>query len=410
MERMMITELDAYKQELKKMLESRLSGKLDSADIDFTLNAMGHFVEGLIRVMREGKSVHEKFFSDIILNSPDAIVGYDKNQEIFLWNNGAINLFGYPKEEILGKHFSIMIPENIRKKELEYYKEKFDKTGFFTNYETVRCTKSGEMKNVSISSYKILSENNEFIGNVSIIRDFTLEKSLEKELRNKENLALIGTVVSTIAHNLSNPLNIISGNADYLLLDRKESDEGYEELQVIVQETTRITKSIRQILNFSKPVILTKEKCNINDLIKGIMSSAQYFVNDGKKEVTFKSVLDKNLIEILIDKDQIRDVLNNIINNAVQAIKEKGTVKVQTSQVNDCKKDYVLIRIDDNGSGIKKEDMKNIFVPFFSTKEFGKGTGLGLAFSDRVVREHNGFIRVKSETGKGTSFLIYLPV
>ena len=176
-----------------------------------------------------------------------------------------------------------------------------------------------------------------------------------------------------------------------------------------MNETTRITKSIRQILNFSKPVILTKEKCNINELIEGILSTSQYIVNDRKKEIKFINILEKNLKEIYIDKDQIREVLNNIINNAVQAIKEKGIIKVQTTKVNESNKDYIVIMIEDSGSGIKKEDMKNIFVPFFSTKEFGKGTGLGLAFSERVVREHNGFIKTKSEIGRGTTFLIYLP-
>ena len=409
MERMMMIELDSYMQELKKALAGRLSGKLDEDDIGFMLSTVNQFIEGLIKVMRERKSVHEKYFSDIILNSPDAIIGFDKKNEIFLWNNGAVNLFGFTREEAIGKDFGIIIPDNIKEKEQNYCKEKFAKADSFTNYETIRCAKNGDIKNVSISSFKILNEEKEFIGNVSIIRDFTLEKSLERELRNKENLALIGTVVSTIAHNLSNPLNIISGNADYLLLDRKENDEGYEELQVIVQETTRITKSIRQILNFSKPVILTKEKCNINSIVKEILGNAQYYVNDNKKSISFKSDIDESIGEILIDKDQIKDVLLNILNNAIQAIKDKGTVRIKTIKENENKKEYVVIKIEDNGSGINKDDLKNIFVPFFSTKEFGKGTGLGLAFSDRVVREHNGFIKVDSQVGKGTVFSVYLP-
>ena len=409
MERMMMIELDSYMQELKKALAGRLSGKLDEDDIKFLMGTVNQFIEGLIKVMRERKSVHEKYFSDIILNSPDAIIGFDKKNEIFLWNNGAVNLFGFTREEAIGKDFGIIIPDNIKEKEQNYCREKFAKADSFTNYETIRCTKNGDIKNVSISSFKILNEEKEFIGNVSIIRDFTLEKSLERELRNKENLALIGTVVSTIAHNLSNPLNIISGNADYLLLDRKENDEGYEELQVIVQETTRITKSIRQILNFSKPVILTKEKCNINSIVKEILGNAQYYVNDNKKSISFKSDIDESIGEILIDKDQIKDVLLNILNNAIQAIKDKGTVRIKTLKANENKKEYVVIKIEDNGSGINKDDLKNIFVPFFSTKEFGKGTGLGLAFSDRVVREHNGFIKVDSQVGKGTVFSVYLP-
>ena len=93
MERMMMIELDSYMQELKKALAGRLSGKLDEDDIKFLMGTVNQFIEGLIKVMRERKSVHEKYFSDIILNSPDAIIGFDKKNEIFLLNNGAVNLF-----------------------------------------------------------------------------------------------------------------------------------------------------------------------------------------------------------------------------------------------------------------------------------------------------------------------------
>ena len=117
MERMMMIELDSYMQELKKALAGRLSGKLDEDDIKFLMGTVNQFIEGLIKVMRERKSVHEKYFSDIILNSPDAIIGFDKKNEIFLWNNGAVNLFGYAREEAIGKDFGIIIPDKIKEKE-----------------------------------------------------------------------------------------------------------------------------------------------------------------------------------------------------------------------------------------------------------------------------------------------------
>ncbi len=410
MERMVISELDSYKQELKEILKQKFSDKLDDKDIDFTLTILDDFAKGLVNTMKEGKSAHEKFFSDIILNSPDAIIGYDKNDSIFLWNNGAVSLFDYQKDEVFGKKYTIIIPDFVRERDLDFFSRKMKADGYYTNYETECISKGGEIKNVSISSYKILSDKQEYIGKVSIIRDITREKNLQKELHDKENLALIGTVVSTIAHNLSNPLNIISGNADYLLLDRKENEEGYEELQIIVQEITRITKSIRQILNFSKPVILTKEKCNINEIITEIISNAHYISNEEKKSISFKSNLDKSLGEIYLDKDQIKDVILNILNNAIQSIKTKGTIKVQTSMSQKKNVNYAIIKIEDSGCGIKKEDLKNIFIPFFSTKEYGKGTGLGLAFANRVVKEHNGFIDVKSDINKGTTFYIYLPI
>ena len=105
------------------------------------------------------------------------------------------------------------------------------------------------------------------IGSVGILRDITTVKKLQKELREKENLALIGEVVSSIAHSLSNPLNIISGNADFLLMNKNIGDDDYEELKTIVDETTRITKSLRGLLNFSRPISVEKTRTDINALI-----------------------------------------------------------------------------------------------------------------------------------------------
>lgn len=121
--------------------------------------------------------------------------------------------------------------------------------------------KNGEIINVSISRFAIYDENKkETIGSVGILRDITTVKKLQKELREKENLALIGEVVSSIAHSLSNPLNIISGNADYLLLNKKSGESEYDELRTIVDEATRITKSLRGLLNFSRPLIVEKNQ------------------------------------------------------------------------------------------------------------------------------------------------------
>ena len=116
----------------------------------------------------------------------------------------------------------VIVPKDLLEKgEVEYMERKIKENGFISNYETLRVTKTGETKNVSISRFVVFNDKGENIGSVGIVRDITNEKSLERELREKENLALIGQVVSSIAHNLSNPLNIISGNADYLLLDKE---------------------------------------------------------------------------------------------------------------------------------------------------------------------------------------------
>lgn len=401
----MLGEAGKFKAMLFEGIKRKFGGKLTDEEINDILNSLDSYISEIMKMMRQGKSAHEKFFSDIILKSLDAIIGFRNDCEIFIWNEGAERIFGYKKEEVIGKDFEFLIPENIRKKgEKDFLINRVKEVGFISDYKTQRITKSGEIKEVSISRFPIYDESHVCIGNVGIIRDITNEIKLEKELREKENLALIGEVVSSIAHNLSNPLNIISGNADYLLIDKKESDEGYEELKVIIEETTRITKSIRQLLNFSKPVTLMREPVNINDILTEIMEKSVFI--SGNKEIEFKKNLNKKLPEISADRDLIRDVLLNIINNSIQAVASKGTITIKTSE----EENQINIEITDTGAGISKENLEKIFKPFFSTKGYGKGTGLGLSFAERVIKEHKGKIKVTSKPGKGTTFKIHIPI
>lgn len=405
MQHRVISEFEKSKRELAKSFNKKFKGKLKKDDIDYILKSFDSCIFGMIQLMKEGKSTHEKFFSDIILHSIDAIIGVDNDFKIFLWNNGAENIYGYKTEEVMGKDFSVLIPDDLLAKgEKEFLIEEVRKKGYLANYETERIAKNGVLKHVSISRFAVFNERRESMGSVGIVRNITEETKLKKELREKENLALIGEVVSSIAHNLSNPLNIISGNADYLLLDKKEEEETYEELKVILDETTRITKSIRQLLNFSRPMKLMKEPCSINEIINTVVSQIDYLKEN--KKIQIIKTLASRLPKINIDKEQIKDVVSNIIINSVQAIFKSGKIDIKSYR----KGNFIAVEISDNGIGIAAENLDKIFKPFFSTKSYGKGTGLGLAFTKRVVSEHEGKIEVISNEGKGTTFKILLPI
>ena len=403
MENRVISELEKSRQNLKSELKKRFD--LPDEVIDSVSGEIETVVFKLINLMKEGKSAHEKFFSDIILNSVDAIIGIDNEFKIFLWNKGAEKIFGYGKDEITGKDFSILIPDYLLKKgEKEFLIKEVMEHGFLVNHETDRITKSGEIKQVSITRFAINDEKNEPMGSVGIVRDITLLKNLEKELREKENLALIGEVVSSIAHSLSNPLNIISGNADYLLFSKKEGENEYEELKIILDEATKITKSIRHLLNFSRPLNTSKTPKQINEIVKKITRDMKY--QTANKKIKIKEELKKNLPEAMIDEAQIEECLSNIITNAIQAISSEGEIKVKTNSEGE----LITIEISDSGQGIPMENISKIFLPFFSSKEYGKGTGLGLSISKKVINEHKGSINVKSTIGKGTKFIIKLPI
>lgn len=402
MENMVTSEFEKQKEFLKNELRSKY--KIPEADIDSIADTAETVLFQMIQLMKEGKSAHEKFFSDIILNSIDAIVGFDNEYNIFLWNRGAENIFGYKKFEVMGRDFSFLIPQYLLEKgEKEFLIDEVNTKGFLANHETERITKSGEIINVSISRFAVNNEKNEPIGSVGIIRDITLVKKLEKELREKENLALIGEVVSSIAHSLSNPLNIISGNADFLLLNKKGTSDEYEELKTILDETTRITKSIRHLLNFSRPVKINRTENDLNELINKISKQIKFMKDN--KEIKLRKSLQKDLPKIKFDYAQIEESIMNILTNAVQAIHKTGEIGIRTSSNGS----IVKIDISDDGQGISKENQAKIFLPFFSSKEYGKGTGLGLSIAKKALKEHNGDIKVKSNPGKGTTFTLTLP-
>ncbi len=404
MEQMMISELSRQKDLLREKIKKDTG--LQYQKVEQILTDVDICLGSIMKLMKDGKNAHEKFFSDIILNSIDAIIGLDNNYRVFLWNNGAEKLFGYRKDEVMGREFDFLIPENLLKKgEKKFLIDEVSRNGFLANYESERITKSGELVNVSISRFAIYDEKDvNTIGSVGILRDITTVKQLQKELREKENLALIGEVVSSIAHSLSNPLNIISGNADYLLLNKKANEPEYEELKTIVDETTRITKSLRGLLNFSRPLVVEKSKTDINKLVEDIVESSKYSI--GKKSVIIKKSLDKNLPQVKVDKAQIDEVITNLVVNAIQAFTGPGEVRISTKT----NSSSIYIEVADDGPGIPKENLEKIFRPFFSSKGYGKGTGLGLSIVKRIVTEHGGTVIVRSQAGKGTVFTVSLPI
>ena len=192
---MVTSEFEKQKEFLKNELRSKY--KIPETDIDSITDTAETVLFQMIQLMKEGKSAHEKFFSDIILNSIDAIVGFDNEYNIFLWNRGAENIFGYKKFEVMGKDFSFLIPQNLLEKgEKEFLIDEVKSKGFLANHETERITKSGEIINVSISRFAVNNEKNEPIGSVGIIRDITLVKKTGKGVKRKrESCAYRGSCV-----------------------------------------------------------------------------------------------------------------------------------------------------------------------------------------------------------------------
>jgi two-component system NtrC family sensor kinase len=238
----------------------------------------------------------------------------------------------------------------------------------------------------------------------------------QAEVARGEKLASIGQLAAGIAHELNNPL---TGVLTFTSLMRKKMPDGSqdaEDLDLVIRETRRCASIIRRLLDFAREKPPEKTEVDLNSLI---METVRFVERSAAlQHVEITTQLDRNLPQLHVDADLIKQVLMNILVNAQQAIvEEQGRILVTSRfhaarRLANCGNDpvpAVEVAITDTGCGIAKENLQRIFDPFFTSKEVGKGTGLGLSVTYGIVRSHGGEIEVESKVGEGTTFRVFLP-
>ena len=237
-------------------------------------------------------------------------------------------------------------------------------------------------------------------------RDERLKEFTRKKFMESERLALIGQLAANVAHELNNPLQGIV-TYSHLLLERNSIDDPTRQsLQKIVVQANRSRDIIRGLLDFSRQRKPDKTLCNINNLLQ---ESLSFLENQAlMHNIQIITQLDNDLPSIVIDPSQVQRVFINMIVNAAEAMNGNGQLSISTKR--DLAKDCIEITFSDTGTGISEENLEKIFDPFFTTKETGHGVGLGLAISYGIIKEHGGTVSVESEVGKGTTFIIRLPI
>lgn len=267
-----------------------------------------------------------------------------------------------------------------------------------------------ELGNVAASFNKMTralkSSNEEIMQRSKELEQANRElRETQAQLIQTEKLSSLGRLAAGVAHELNNPLTGVM-TFSHLLLKRAQDEETKKDLNIIVRETTRCKGIIKGILDFARETPPNRKECQMNEVINRTMSILEpqsIFHN-----ITIETRLDEKLPHIWIDENQIEQVLMNIALNAAEAMKDHGTLFIK-SGLNQ-RGDYVEVRITDTGTGIPQENLNKIFDPFFTTKNPQEGTGLGLSVSYGIIQKHHGDIIVESEVGKGTTFIIKLPV
>jgi len=289
------------------------------------------------------------------------------------------------------------------------------------NYEIIR--KDGTKKILEVSASLMRNSDNEPSGFRGILRDVTDriqaekdKKRLESQVQHAQKMEAVGTLAGGIAHDFNNLLMGFQGNISLMLMDLDEEHPHSEFLHNMERYVKRGSDLTRQILGFARGGKYQVKTINLNDLIH---KSANMFSRT-KKEITIHKKFQEDLWSVEVDQGQIEQVLLNLFVNAWQAMPGGGNLFLETENVtleeNDYDKPYAIspgryvrISVSDTGTGMDKATRERIFEPFFTTKGVGRGTGLGLASTYGIIKNHNGIINVYSEKGHGTTFRIYLP-
>lgn len=331
-----------------------------------------------------------------IIESVDTgILTVDLNGNIKSFNRGAEKITGFLRSEIINKKISDVFPllSNLLNKKNQW------KQG-----DRFEATESGKTVGCSIST--LVDGNKEKIGNILLFQDLTLIKKMERQIEKNKRLAFVGEMAANLAHEIRNPLASISGPIQMLSKDMRQDDETNRKLmQIILRGKDRLDGFVKDFLLLARPKPSERRDINIEVIIDDLLESLRFSPEWREDIEVIKSLCYQT--SIYGNKAEIRQVIWNIISNAVQAMPEGGKLKIATREVFNDTKEYLEIRISDNGCGIEEKNQEKVFEPFYTTKK--NGTGLGLAIVNRIVESHMGKIRIKSKLEKGTDCIVLLP-
>lgn len=232
-------------------------------------------------------------------------------------------------------------------------------------------------------------------------------RSLQGRVVQAEKLSAIGRVTADIAHEIRNPLTSIGGFIRRLNKKLGQGTKEKEYTELVISEVERLERLLKDILTLSRE---TRFKLEPKDINEAVGESIQTFRGMFDEQlVRVKENLDISLPQILMDKDQVRQAVNNLISNAIDAMPQGGILTVNTFVQCLYEVNYIVVEVADTGSGIPQDKLNLIFEPFYSTKKIGVGTGLGLSICKKIIDEHNGLIRIESKLGAGTSIKLFFP-
>ncbi|NPV87418.1 MAG: response regulator [Anaerolineae bacterium] len=363
----------------------------------------------------------EALYRTVLETSGEAIISFNTALEILLWNRGAEQVFGYTRQEILGKPCDMICPPHSKGKIAEALGE-VRQRGTLFGLSVELQAKDGRMLPVEMSLTYLERQQ----GYTAILRDMTRQHQADEEreklrdqLQQAQKLDSIGRLAGGVAHDFNNLLGVIIGHTE-TALNRFAPDEAcypiFEEIHTTARRSAELT---RQLLTFARRQTVNPRVLDLNHTIENMLRMLKRLIGE---DIELEWVPAPGVLKVKIDPVQVDQLLVNLLVNAREAIDGVGRVSVEThdltletsycdTHIEALPGRYVMLAVSDSGRGMTRETLLHLFEPFYTTKEEEqhKGTGLGLATVYGIVKQQGGFINVYSEVGGGTTFKIYLP-
>lgn len=350
----------------------------------------------------------QSYLSNLIDSMSSGLIGVDQQGMVTKTNRATRELTGWEDVDVLGRHWEEMFAPASRES------LRSDPRGQ-TTWQDVEVDLLGRDEKqipVRASSAPVVDEYGETQGLIVTFIDLSNVRLLEERVRRADRLAALGELAAGVAHELRNPLTTLRGFVQILPEEHGDPEFVQDFSTNVLREIDRLTGLTEDLLTLARPPRLNYEQVDAAELIEEIL----VFL-DGKftgKNLRLEKKFGNNTVAIPMDRDRVKQVLLNLLLNAIDACAEEGTISVRLGvrkeELNEKggEEPFAVIEIGDTGCGIAREDLDRLFDPFFTTKDHG--TGLGLAVSHRIVEEHRGFLRAESQLGQGTTFTLWLPL
>ncbi len=359
----------------------------------------------------------------IIASSNDAIISHAIDGTITSWNGGAERVYGYRAAEVLGRHIELIVAPG-RHDEDRALRARVARGERIGEFETVHVRRDGSLVELAKTMAPIVDVRGAVVGVSTIGRDITERKrvenerrTLEERLNHSQRLESLGQLAGGIAHDFNNLLAVILNYASFAAEDIIDNEAAQADIEAIRTAAERAARLTQQLLTFARRGSIQPEVLDLNAVVDDVKSLLSRTIGE---HVQLTVHLDDGLSAVRADRGQVEQVLMNVAVNARDAMKDGGTLTIETSMVHLAGGDdqlrppvaagrYVQLTVSDTGIGMSEEVAAHAFDPFFSTKPKGEGSGLGLATVYGIVAEANGTTTLYSEPGVGTTIRIYLP-